>query len=690
LTHPDTSSQSTASASLCTGDRDMSTSSNQKARSPLLPNDMRLSLLHSTSLVSGRGGKRRSNQQIARVPREKENEVVVLSPTDTDTPNLHTEQSHKIRVVEKSSSSYSSGANTICNHDIIRASSPTPTVTSTSTSASNTTPFTMYHEDYIQNENIINDSEEWLEDSALSMLRPADLSSIMDHVLLTVVKQLIQFASSDIELKAELDSLDETGFSLLHYCSMFNLEHLVPVILSKGGGVNHKTRCGSTALHLAASAGHIAVTRLLVESGADIEELDASGLRPEDQAIRRGFIEVVSYLREVGHERGNGEGHTLSSRPSSIDLNQSNGVDDTYHQSASNTPPSSRMDMSTNDFTSYGSNQNTSPCTSEHFSHEITNNIPHNYSHTESKTASPSVSVTSDLDLRQNSLLYDAFASLSLADKCAFSLSLGGNSSSNIDIEGNKTLRVTMSGDVSDDNDFDVQSVLSETDKESLDVAMSMMTESELGKVEAEVRVIQNNVRTWLLRKNYTNLREAARVLQAHWRQRRTPQIGLGVTGRGSSMSIRPTAVTRALEGDGDGDGDYDGHVNGIKQTTAAATLQAATRGMLARKSFASLKRQAVASLVIQKSLMNWWQQKAGVGGVPVGEPPARLPNFLEAMITDVNMNINNKTTCEVNTKLNTNINNSSIGMIYDNVKSGEDRLDRNKDDNESEMIMDI
>lgn len=38
----------------------------------------------------------------------------------------------------------------------------------------------------------------------------------------------------------------------------------------------------------------------------------------------------------------------------------------------------------------------------------------------------------------------------------------------------------------------------------------------------------------------------------------------------------------------------------------AAATLQAATRGMLARRNFAVARRQALASLVIQRGLMQW------------------------------------------------------------------------------------
>ena len=55
------------------------------------------------------------------------------------------------------------------------------------------------------------------------------------------------------------------------------------------------------------------------------------------------------------------------------------------------------------------------------------------------------------------------------------------------------------------------------------------------------------------------------------------------------------------------------------EQLQAAATLQAATRAMLARrKSFSSVRKQTMASLVIQKSLVKWWEyNKAGIA-VPV------------------------------------------------------------------------
>ena len=47
------------------------------------------------------------------------------------------------------------------------------------------------------------------------------------------------------------------------------------------------------------------------------------------------------------------------------------------------------------------------------------------------------------------------------------------------------------------------------------------MGSQELENVKTEVKLIQNNVRGWLLRKNYVNLREAIKTLQIAWRERK-------------------------------------------------------------------------------------------------------------------------------------------------------------------------
>lgn len=359
-----------------------------------------------------------------------------------------------------------------------------------------------------------------------------------------------------------------------------------------------------------------------------------------------------------------------------------------------------------------------------------------------------------------NMLLQEAFSSLSLADKCALSVSLGTHSQalrrnssgsttedtdngqrasspppgvlaaleeeerlsglrsisreftkslSSSDCSGGdayltpikflKSKSLSLAGDYLDS--MSMRSVISESDKESLDVAMSMMGQQELEQVEDEVRRIQNNVRGWLLRKNYVNLRDAAKTLQVAWRgkRRQSPRViggdgqGLGFKGSApmegvthsahSSVSLSssssalgrmhivsllsddsplstPDDSSETAEGEegegGEGEGGLSETPRAVevpelssRQTPlphslssssltvsllplasavnrsdseaptissesrkrhAAATLQAATRAMIARRvTFTNAKRQAMASLVIQKSFLLWFHK---------------------------------------------------------------------------------
>lgn len=97
--------------------------------------------------------------------------------------------------------------------------------------------------------------DDWLDDKSLSLLSSSDLEKLMDKYLLNVVNQLVQLAISDDDLKAELDHVDPrfitlsylftiylfiyfkiiifSGYSLLHYCCLFNLPSLVEILISK-------------------------------------------------------------------------------------------------------------------------------------------------------------------------------------------------------------------------------------------------------------------------------------------------------------------------------------------------------------------------------------------------------------------------------------------------------------------------
>jgi ankyrin repeat protein len=91
----------------------------------------------------------------------------------------------------------------------------------------------------------------WLDDVELGNLSPNDFDNVMDQYLTTVIRQLVHLAIDDADLNQELNSLDSNGFSLLHYCCLYNLTDLISLLLNNGAHINQLTACGSSPLHLA-------------------------------------------------------------------------------------------------------------------------------------------------------------------------------------------------------------------------------------------------------------------------------------------------------------------------------------------------------------------------------------------------------------------------------------------------------
>lgn len=405
--------------------------------------------------------------------------------------------------------------------------------------------------------------DEWLDDAQLLGMSSNDLEDLLDKFLLRVVQQLVNLASVDEDLLAasELDSLDASGFSLLHYCCLFNLSGLVSRLIDRGADLNIRTKTGSTGLHLAASSGHSAVVSQLIEAGADVYLLDGESRDAARVGEECGFSDIKLMIDKC----------RLEKLPTGGDSFSSNCVDKEEVPSDSH-----RSDAALRD-PAVGSSHATSlssPLSTQE----------------EGSASSPSASDS----ISNMSLLHGALSSLSLTDKCALSLTLQGQTSS----KTSSHLESSFSGESGahgcrTPDDFEVKSVLSESDVESLDLAMSLMGPQELCAVENEVKVIQSNVRTWLLRKNYTSLRDAARTLQVAWRERRS------VSAQKNLAFERSGPVKAGHEGG-------EGLLRSAKSVDAcAATLQAATRGMLARRSFQKARKQTMASLVI----FQWWVQ---------------------------------------------------------------------------------
>ena len=208
----------------------------------------------------------------------------------------------------------------------------------------------------------------------------------------------------------------------------------------------------------------------------------------------------------------------------------------------------------------------------------------------------------------QREMLMQAFSSLSLHDKCA--LSLGLKKSASMDGRAPPVVHDPVGGgqygyggyggyggmlggagaahhglpfdraSLASESDAEVGSIISEHDEFNLERAMSVMSPEELNELENEATIIQSNIKAWLMRRNYSNLRGSVERLQKNFRLHR-------------------------------------------KESWAASRLQAATRGASTRRHYQQLRTMAAAALVIQRKTKAWMHGRApGAGGVDGGGAP--------------------------------------------------------------------
>lgn len=62
---------------------------------------------------------------------------------------------------------------------------------------------------------------EFLDDAQLETLDDTQLDSILDSLLIRIVEQMVEMTAADSELQEELNAPDKSGFTLLHYASMY-------------------------------------------------------------------------------------------------------------------------------------------------------------------------------------------------------------------------------------------------------------------------------------------------------------------------------------------------------------------------------------------------------------------------------------------------------------------------------------
>ena len=90
------------------------------------------------------------------------------------------------------------------------------------------------------------------------------------------------------------------GCSFLHQVALGNTQELERIVAAEPGLVNFRDYDRRTALHIAASEGHLGICQFLVDRGARINRSDRWGHSPLDDAYRHRHSSVMDYLRSCG------------------------------------------------------------------------------------------------------------------------------------------------------------------------------------------------------------------------------------------------------------------------------------------------------------------------------------------------------------------------------------------------------
>uniref|UniRef100_A0A7S4VSX4 EF-hand domain-containing protein n=2 Tax=Ditylum brightwellii TaxID=49249 RepID=A0A7S4VSX4_9STRA len=128
-------------------------------------------------------------------------------------------------------------------------------------------------------------------------------------------KQIQSWASSKQDAADDLDDLcskhmelsaDEfaEGCSFLHQVALGNEKEIEEILSRRLDLVNFRDYDRRTALHIAASEGHLQICRHLIQNGSKINRSDRWGGSPLDDAHRHRHVNVVEYLRSVGGVMG--------------------------------------------------------------------------------------------------------------------------------------------------------------------------------------------------------------------------------------------------------------------------------------------------------------------------------------------------------------------------------------------------
>jgi ankyrin repeat protein len=100
-----------------------------------------------------------------------------------------------------------------------------------------------------------------------------------------------------------VDSCDIWGWTPLHKASQSGHVEVSRVLIDHGANVNARERYHYAPIHFSSENGHLGIAKLLLERGADVNALNCHGQTPYQTSVVWGHREVADLLREHGAGR---------------------------------------------------------------------------------------------------------------------------------------------------------------------------------------------------------------------------------------------------------------------------------------------------------------------------------------------------------------------------------------------------
>ena len=86
----------------------------------------------------------------------------------------------------------------------------------------------------------------------------------------------------------------------MHIAFQENHLEIVKLLIYSGANIENKTKEGATPLHIASLNGHLAIVKHLISSGANIQNKTNHKITPLHIACKKKHIEIVKYLISHG------------------------------------------------------------------------------------------------------------------------------------------------------------------------------------------------------------------------------------------------------------------------------------------------------------------------------------------------------------------------------------------------------